>query len=1048
MVITSGLTNAASASTASNIQLGSCVDEIGSRAFSGCNNITGIDFPDALTTIGSYAFYECNNLSAVTIHSGITSIGYYAFALCDSLERITFESNTPIVLGDVRPFGEDIGYPLYVPFESYTSYVSAWPYYKNRITYEGMPYMAKIYSEGDDVISFIPCSPSSTTITDAKPIVSAFTNPIVEFGECVTEIGNEAFKSNYYTYKKYNRITFTSGITSIGTSAFTAIDVDNINLHFDNLTYLGDFAFGYAQLPSGSTLYIGDKINYIGNYAFYVGNNHSGITDIHIVGNSATTYGRNMFDVVIPLNSLVIDNTNELPSGRTFSTANTVTLSNVRQLRKSCLGLVETKLTINGNGAIIGDDYGSIFSSQGGYEYELELGEGISEIATSAFCNSKISGRLVIPNSVTTIGAYAFADTSTYGLYQHYTGLTVGSGVTSIGTNAFKPGSYNRINELTLVDGLRHFNYSFGGYPISRVTLSNTLEEIVDKFLSGTIITNVAIPNTVTSIGASAFTNCIFLTRVSSDTEGVFNIPNGVTSIGAYAFYGCNSATSLSLNSSLRTIGECAFRGLTRLTTLTIPSNVVTIGASAFAGCYHLGSIIVNRTTPPVLGNGALDDTSNCTIYVPQGSYDLYVNAEGWSAYRDRIWAADQDYKALLIYDGYNSAIPCSSGNTTLSQIPSNNASTIIVGNCVTSIDGYAFTNCSGVTNVSIGSGVTSIGEWAFEYRPLTSITIPDNVTTIGNGAFAWCNSLRDAYIGSGLTTLSGYAFQYCGNLENVDIQSGSIGEAAFKYCSGLTTCTLGGGVTSIGTEAFSGCTSLSSITIPDSVTSIGDYAFGYCGGLTSANIQGGSIDQGAFGWCSGLTTCTLGSGVTSIGINAFNSCSGLTSITIPDNVSTIGANAFRYCSGLATSTLGSGVTSIGNGAFEGCNSLTSVTIPSGVTNIGQFAFEDCSGLTSADIQGGSMEWGAFESCKSLSSVVIGNNVTNIGTQVFEYCTSLATVIVNATTPPTIAYDTFRNTPIASGTGNIYVPTALVDTYKTADGWKDFADIIQAIPNS
>ncbi len=227
----------------------------------------------------------------------------------------------------------------------------------------------------------------------------------------------------------------------------------------------------------------------------------------------------------------------------------------------------------------------------------------------------------------------------------------------------------------------------------------------------------------------------------------------------------------------------------------------------------------------------------------------------------------------------------------------------------VTSIGNYAFRGCSGLTSVTIGSGVTSIGSGAFyDCSGLTSVTIPNSVTSIGHVAFYKCSGLTSVTIPNSVT---------------------SIGEDAFYNCSGLTSVTIGSGVTSIGSGAFRGCSGLTSVTIPNSVTSIGNYAFYNCSGLTSVTIPNSvtSIGNYAFYNCSGLTSVTIGSGVTSIGNYAFYNCSGLTSVTIPNSVTSIGSGAFSDCSGLTSVTIGSGVTSIGDGAFAGVDIPTIISL-------------------------------------------------------------------------------------------------------------------------
>ena len=196
-----------------------------------------------------------------------------------------------------------------------------------------------------------------------------------------------------------------------------------------------------------------------------------------------------------------------------------------------------------------------------------------------------------------------------------------------------------------------------------------------------------------------------------------------------------------------------------------------------------------------------------------------------------------------------------------------------------------AFYDCEGLTNVTIGNGVTSIGEWAFRNCiGLTSVTIPNSVTSIGKLAFCDCSGLTSVIIGNGVT---------------------SLGQSTFSGCRSLTSVTIGNGVTSLGQSTFSGCRSLTSVTIPDSVTSIGDYAFSYCRGLTSVTIGNGvtSIGKNAFEYCSGLTSVIIPNSVTSIGYGAFRDCSGLTSVIIPNSVTSIEGYAFRYCSKLSEIT-------------------------------------------------------------------------------------------------------------------------------------------------
>ena len=183
-----------------------------------------------------------------------------------------------------------------------------------------------------------------------------------------------------------------------------------------------------------------------------------------------------------------------------------------------------------------------------------------------------------------------------------------------------------------------------------------------------------------------------------------------------------------------------------------------------------------------------------------------------------------------------------------------------------------------------------------------------------------YANILTKAEIGTGVTSIGYYAFAYCSSLTSITIPSTvtSIGSQTFYYCYSLTSIAIPSTVTSIGDSAFNSCYSLTSITIPSTITSIGDNTFAYCSSLTSIAIP---------------------SSVTSIGSQTFYNCYSLTSIAIPSTVTSIGNSALQSCSSLTSITIPSTVTSIGSNTYNNCFSLTSITIPSSVTSIGTKAF-------------------------------------------------------------------------------------------------------------
>ena len=359
---------------------------------------------------------------------------------------------------------------------------------------------------------------------------------------------------------------------------------------------------------------------------------------------------------------------------------------------------------------------------------------------------------------------------------------------------------------------------------------------------------SINIPDSVTSIGDWAFSNCNSLTSI--------NIPDSVTTIGHRAFESCGCLRIINIPPSLTTIENETFLGCHSLRNINIPDTVTTIGDSAFENCGSLTSI----NFPPRLtsiGNRAFYDCGSLRIInIPQS-----LTSIGGSAFRNCGSLTSINIPPSLTSIG-NSAF-YDYGSLTSINIPDS----------LTSIEDCAFENCHSLTTINIPDGVTSIGDSAFcDCESLTSINIPDSVTSIGDWAFSRCNSLTSINIPDSVTRIGDFAFLWCISLKSIIIPNSvtSIGDSAFKNCESLTSINIPDSVTSIGDFAFSRCYSLTSINIPDSVTSIGNYAFSMCISLKSINIP---------------------NSVTSIGYNAFEECDRLPSQVKSNIIQRFGKN-------------------------------------------------------------------------------------------------------------------------------------------------------------
>ena len=207
-------------------------------------------------------------------------------------------------------------------------------------------------------------------------------------------------------------------------------------------------------------------------------------------------------------------------------------------------------------------------------------------------------------------------------------------------------------------------------------------------------------------------------------------------------------------------------------------------------------------------------------------------------------------------------------------------------------------------------SGIVNIPEY-IEYNGVTY-----TIVSIGDYAFSNCNGLTELTIGNSVTSIGMSALFYCSGLAKLTIGNSvtSIGDNAFQYCSGLTELTFPNSVTSIGGYAFDGCRGLTELTIPSSVSSIGTNAFRNWS-LEKIMVEEGNPYYDSREDCNGIirtenNELILGcqnthipNSVTSIGRYAFQGCRGLTELTIPNSVTSIGLLAFNACTSLLSVT-------------------------------------------------------------------------------------------------------------------------------------------------
>ena len=398
------------------------------------------------------------------------------------------------------------------------------------------------------------------------------------------------------------RVIIAKGVTGIGDYAFSHCTGLTRITIPDSVTSIGGYAFSGCTSLASAT--IGNSVKSIGYRAF---NGCTSLTNITIP-DSVTSIGNDAFNGCISLTNVTIPDS--VTNIGLFAFA-------------SCTGL--TSIIISDCVTSIG--YGTFWG-----------------------CTSLTS--ITIPDSVTSIGDSAFSGCT--GL----TSITIPSSVTSIKMWAFD--NCTGLNKVNITDILAWCNISFSNYS------SNPLYYAHNLYLNDELVTDLIIPDGVTSIGGIVFSDCTGLKSVT--------IGNGVTSIGEKAFNNCTGLISAIIGNGVTSIGDYVFYGCSGLTNVTIPDGVTSIGSYAFSDCRGLTSITIPDSVTSIGSRAFRSCTSLTSITIPDSVKSI----------SDRAF--------------YNCTGLVS----------------VTVGNSVTSIGSYAFIGCSDLRSITIPDSVTSIGYSAF----------------------------------------------------------------------------------------------------------------------------------------------------------------------------------------------------------------------------------------------------------------------------------------------------------------------------------------------
>ena len=567
------------------------------------------------------------------------------------------------------------------------------------------------------------------------------------------------------------------------------------------------------------TVIIKNGVTSIGDWVFY---NCSSLTSITIP-NSVTSIGNWVFRDCTSLTSVAIPTCVTSIGDGVFYCCESLTsieVSNNNENYSSTDGVL-----FNKNKSEL------ITYPAGKTDSEYAIPNSVTSIGSYAFFDCESLTSVTIPNSVTNIGVYAF-----YGC-KSLTSVTIPNSVTSICSDAFF--DCTSLKSIEVSDNNK--NYS----SVDGVLFNKDKTELI-KYPSSKTDNTYEIPDSVTSIGAYAFQDCSRLTSVT--------IPNSVTSIGYGAFLGCSSLTSVTIPDSVISIGDYAFSYCESLTSVTIPNSVTGIGSNAFYKTAYYNDESNWDKGVLYLSNCLIDTNDNfksTTDYIIKDGTRIIAG----EAFRGRTSLTNVTIPNSVTSIGYSAFLGCSS------------LTSVTIPNSVTNIGDYAFSGCESLTSVTIPDSVTIIGSVAFsDCTSLTSVTIPDSVTSIGSAAFEGCSSLTSVTIPRSVTSIGDWAFSGCyftsenfvnnSNVELDDSSKPTIVDTDDKgFCIkdnelvrmrptyAIGEVTIPNSIASIGRAAFYNCESLTSVTIPNSVTSIGSYAFYDCTNLANVYYSGSQSD-------------------------------------------------------------------------------------------------------------------------------------------------------------------------------------------------------------
>lgn len=1000
--------------------------------FSGCSALTAIDL-SGIAEIGKYAFYNSGLTGELIIPKNVNILGMQAFYSCKKLTKVTFEDDRtePLFLWN----GNEVTDGL----DGDNNFVAR-GYNVSGNTFNGCSELTEVHLP-EKLVNlsagmFSSCS-KLTTVNIPSTVQSIRYDT---FSGC-SKLANLTFAAR----PDANELYIEDGSTSTGGGqptyygAFMSLTAKNVV-----------FPKGLVRVPS---------------YCFY---NNKNITSVYIPntvrnlvneeGKTAVlAIGSSAFNSCTSLTTVTFeaDNPADLADEdyKGFSSASAFTgcskLTSIT-LPARLSDYYSNKTLTAAYSAFTGGNFTSISVMDGNDKYSSDNGMLYNADKTEIIlCPREKTGAVSIPYAVTSVAKDAFKGCT------KVTSLTFEA---KPQTETVAEGEEEKKDDLVLGDSAF---YGCSG-------------------IAGELI----LPARVTEIGASAFTNCSKITKLT------FENGSRLTNIGASAFYGCTELGAkdgtLSIPASVVTIGEKAFsagNGLTKVTALNFASDseskLTTIGANAFEKIGIQSVYLPDSVT--TLGNNVFANSLNLTEASVPLTVDNFNGTFLNCANLTTLNFREVEGKEPALDKTSDGAVYSKDG-TVLYYYPQD-----AVPNAGTEKAG----------ELEIKSGVEEIAATAFAYNPnITKITIPNTVTKIGMQAFYFMTALREVVFeedtvsqaatetspaidgtdktslvfddGGTSSTSYGKTFAGCGNLTKINFPTRltTLSKYCFNYCTSLSDISFAENckLSALPNYAFQYTGNLGDVVLPDNLGRLGQYTFRYSGirsVVIPASYVYNSSDSYTFADCANLTSVEFKtpekarSSMQTTG-NMFSNCVNLASVTLPNDITVIGSSSFMGCTSLAEMTLPETVVTINSSAFNGCANLASinrkegdaagtVNLPVKVKSIGGNAFYNCSKITKINLDGNtasslSISAAAFAGT-SITEFTFPNTVGSLYAVFSDSkatCEKLETVVFESgnTKLKSIPAGMFKN---MSNLKNVTLPTGLTGTNKLTIGNNAFS---------